>query len=103
MRRWIGSHLSHDLTVPALARRVAVTPRHLTRVFQFDVGLAPGEFVERMRVEHARRLLERTDLAPERIASECGLGSARTLYRLFRDRLGTTPGEYRQRFAGAPA
>ncbi|MEE6175842.1 GlxA family transcriptional regulator [Mycobacterium sp. 050134] len=102
LRRWIGSHLADDLTVPALARRVAVTPRHLTRVFQADVGLAPGEFVERMRVEHARRLLERTDLAPERIASECGLGSARTLYRLFRDRLGTTPGEYRQRFAGAP-
>ncbi|WP_082964232.1 GlxA family transcriptional regulator [Mycobacterium sp. E796] len=102
LRRWIGAHLSEDLTVPALARRVAVTPRHLTRVFQADVGVTPGEFVERVRVEHARRLLERTDLTPERIAAECGLGSARTLYRLFRERLGTTPGEYRQRFAGAP-
>jgi transcriptional regulator GlxA family with amidase domain len=102
LRRWIGAHVSEDLTVPALARRVAVTPRHLTRVFQADVGMTPGEFVERVRVEHARRLLERTDLAPERIATECGLGSARTLYRIFRDRLGTTPREYRQRFAGTP-
>jgi transcriptional regulator GlxA family with amidase domain len=99
LRRWIGDHLAEDLSLAVLARRMAVTPRHLARVFRTDVGVAPGEFVERMRVEHARRLLERTDLALERIASECGLGSVRTLYRLFRERIGTTPGEYRQRFA----
>jgi transcriptional regulator GlxA family with amidase domain len=103
LRRWIGDHLSEDLTVPALARRLAVTPRHLTRLFQTDLGVTPGEFVERLRIEHARRLLERTDLVPERVAAECGLGSARTLYRLFRKHVGTTPNEYRRRFAATPA
>lgn len=103
LRRWICSHLNEDLSVPALARRMAVTPRHLARVFHADVGLTPGEFVERMRIEYARRLLERTDLTPERVASESGLGSVETLYRLFRSRLGTTPREYRQRFAPSPA
>ncbi|WAJ42533.1 helix-turn-helix domain-containing protein [Mycobacterium sp. Aquia_216] len=98
LRRWISSHLSEDLSVAALASRVAVTPRHLARIFHADVGVTPGEFVERMRIENARRLLERTDLTPARIASESGLGSAETLYRLFRSRLGTTPREYRQRF-----
>jgi transcriptional regulator GlxA family with amidase domain len=99
LRRWVGAHLTEDLSVAALARRMAVTPRHLARVFHADVGVTPGEFVERMRVEHARRLLERTDLTPKRIASESGLGSVETFYRLFHSRLGITPREYRQRFA----
>ncbi|HEY0227968.1 MAG TPA: helix-turn-helix domain-containing protein [Mycobacterium sp.] len=102
LRRWIGTHLNEDLSVSALARRMAVTPRHFARVFHADVGVTPGEFVERMRIEHARRLLERTALTPERIASASGLGSVETLYRLFRSRLGTTPREYRQRFALSP-
>jgi len=101
LRHWIATHLNEDLSVSALARRMSVTPRHLARVFQADVGVTPGEFVERMRLEHARRLLERTEFTPERVASESGLGSVETLYRLFRSRLGTTPREYRQRFAAS--
>ena len=83
----------------ALARHLGVTPRHLARLFHADVGITPGEFVERMRVEHARRLLERTDLTTDRVAAESGLGSVETLHRVFRTRLGSTPREYRQRFA----
>ncbi len=101
LRRWIAAHLTDDLSVAALARRLAVTPRHLARVFHADVGITPREFVERMRVEHARRLLERTDLTSERVAAESGLGSVETLYRVFRTRLGTAPHEYRQRFAAS--
>jgi transcriptional regulator GlxA family with amidase domain len=102
LRRWIAMHLTEDLSVAALARRIAVTPRHLARVFHADVGITPGEFVDRMRVEHARRLLERTDLTTERVAAESGLGSVETLHRVFRARLGTTPREYRHRFAAKP-
>ena len=101
LRRWIGAHLTEDLSVAALAQRLAVTPRHLARVFHADVGVTPGEFVERGRVEHARRLLERTDLTADRVATESGLGSVETLHRVFRTRLGTTPREYRHRFAAS--
>lgn len=99
LRRWIAAHLTDDLSVASLARRLAVTPRHLARLFHAEVGITPGEFVERMRVEHARRLLERTDLTTKRVAAESGLGSVETLHRVFRNRLGSTPREYRQRFA----
>lgn len=102
LRRWVASHVTEDLSVGALARRLGVTPRHLARVFHADVGITPGDFVERVRVEHARRLLERTDLTSDRIACESGLGSVETLHRVFRTRLGTTPREYRQRFAASP-
>ncbi|XUL93935.1 helix-turn-helix domain-containing protein [Streptomyces galilaeus] len=49
-------------------------------------------------IKHARLLLEGTRMAPSAIASECGFGSVETLHRVFRSRLGTTPGEYRGRF-----
>jgi len=101
LRRWIAAHLTDDLSVAALARHLAVTPRHLARLFHAEVGITPGEFVERTRVEHARRLLERTDLTTERVAAESGLGSVETLHRVFRTRLGTPPREYRQRFAAS--
>jgi transcriptional regulator GlxA family with amidase domain len=98
LRRWIISHLAQDLSVGALARQLGVTPRHVARIFNAELGIAPGEFVEQLRVEHARRLLERTDLPPARVAAESGLGSVGTLHRVFRKRLGITPGQYRQRF-----
>lgn len=101
LRRWIGTHLTADLSAAALARRMGVSPRHLARVFHADVGVTPGEFVERARVEHARRLLERTDLSSARVAAESGVGSVETLHRLFRSRLGTTPREYRHRFSAS--
>ncbi|WP_441246798.1 GlxA family transcriptional regulator [Kitasatospora sp. McL0602] len=98
LRRWIGEHLDDDLSVQALAGRLAMSERHFARVFLAETGSTPGVFVEQMRLEAARRLLERTDrLAPD-IARACGFGSVETLYRVVRDRLGTTPGEYRDRF-----
>lgn len=101
LRRWIGENLKADLSVGALADRFSVSPRHLARIFRTEVGSTPGAYVEGLRLEHARRLLERTRMTPAAIASECGLGSVESLHRVFRTRLGTTPGEYRKRFTYA--
>ncbi|GAA5017177.1 DJ-1/PfpI family protein [Kitasatospora paranensis] len=104
LRRWIGEHLDGDLSVPALAGRMAMSERHFARVFLAETGSTPGAFVEQMRLEAARRLLERTDRLTADIARTCGSGSVETLYRVVRDRLGTTPGDYRERFRiSAPA
>ncbi|MDJ0343949.1 helix-turn-helix domain-containing protein [Streptomyces sp. H10-C2] len=104
LRRWIGEHLDSDLSVPALAVRMAMSERHFARVFHTETGSTPGAFVEQMRLEAARRMLERTDRLTTDIARTCGFGSVETLYRVVRDRLGTTPGDYRDRFRiSAPA
>ncbi|WP_330297755.1 GlxA family transcriptional regulator [Streptomyces sp. NBC_00503] len=101
LRRWIGEHLDSDLSVPALALRMSMSERHFARVFRAETGSTPGAFVESMRLEAARRLLERTSrLAPD-IARACGFGSVESLHRAFRDRLNTSPGEYRSRFRTA--
>ncbi len=86
-------------SIPALARRAAMSPRHFTRVFTREVGEAPGAYVERIRTEAARRRLEETDDTVTAIAAGCGFGSAESLRRIFVRRLGISPDQYRKTFA----
>jgi transcriptional regulator GlxA family with amidase domain len=86
-------------SIPELARRAAMSPRHFTRLFTDEVGEAPGAYVERIRTEAARRQLEETDDTVTVIAARCGFGSAETLRRNFVRRLGISPDQYRKTFA----
>lgn len=86
-------------SIPELARRAAMSPRHFTRVFTDEVGEAPGAYVERVRTEAARRQLEETDDTVTVIAARCGFGSAETLRRNFVRRFGVSPDQYRKTFA----
>ncbi|OBK15913.1 GlxA family transcriptional regulator [Mycobacterium asiaticum] len=89
-----GAHSVDDL-----ARRAAMSPRHFTRVFTEEVGEAPGQYVERIRTEAARRQLEETDDTVVTIASRCGFGTAETMRRNFIRRVGIAPDQYRKAFA----
>src|SRR3954471_17956253 len=86
-------------SVDDLARRAAMSPRHFTRVFTEEVGEAPGQYVERVRTEAARRQLEQTDDTVVAIASRCGFGTAETMRRNFIRRVGIPPDQYRKAFA----
>lgn len=88
-----------DLSVPALARRAAMSERHFARVFAAETGEPPGRYVERVRVEHARGLLEQDGLPLTVVATRAGFGSAETLRRAFHRHLGVAPADYRRRFA----
>jgi transcriptional regulator GlxA family with amidase domain len=90
-----------DLRVPALATRVGMSERHFAREFTRLVGAPPGVYVERVRVEAARGLLESTGLTVTAAAARAGFGSAETMRRAFLRRLGVAPDHYRRRF-GAP-
>jgi transcriptional regulator GlxA family with amidase domain len=65
------------------------------------VGSTPGAFVESVRVERARTLLETTDLQVEEISRACGFGTVETLRRAFGRQVRVSPSEYRERFAAA--
>ena len=82
-----------------LARRASMSPRHFTRVFTAEVGEAPGQYVERVRTEAARRQLEETDDTVVAIATRCGFGTAETMRRNFLRRVGIPPDQYRKAFA----
>jgi transcriptional regulator GlxA family with amidase domain len=95
----IETHPGGAHSIPELARRAAMSPRHFTRVFTEEVGEAPGAYVERIRTDAARRQLEETDDTVTVIAARCGFGSAETLRRNFVRRLGISPDQYRRTFA----
>ncbi|MFJ5925898.1 GlxA family transcriptional regulator [Kitasatospora sp. NPDC092948] len=85
-------------TLPAMAAATALSSRHLTRLFRTELGTTPARWVERARLDHARHLLL-TGHTVTSAARRSGLGSDETLRRAFARHLGTTPTEYRQRFA----
>lgn len=92
-----------DHRVPVLAARVGMSERNFTRVFAREVGVPPAQYVERVRVDAARRLLEAEPLTSAAVARRCGFGTAETLRRAFHRHLGVAPDDYRRRFATTTA
>lgn len=86
-----------DHTLPAMASRAAVSPRHLTRLFHTELNTTPARWLETVRLDRARHLLL-TGHTVTTAARTSGLGSDETLRRVFAKHLGTTPSEYRTRF-----
>jgi transcriptional regulator GlxA family with amidase domain len=103
LQDWMADHLDDDLSVAALAERAFMSPRNFARVFRREVGTTPAAYVESLRVERARLLLESTEHQVDEIARRCGFGTVETLRRSFARRLRVSPAEYRLRFRPAPA
>ena len=99
LQAWIVEHPRNDLSVPALARKVAMSPRNFARVFAREVGMTPARFVTTVRLETARRLLEETSQPLEAVCEASGLGTVESMRRAFVQFVGVAPGQYRQRFA----
>ncbi|SIR99059.1 GlxA family transcriptional regulator [Microbacterium sp. RURRCA19A] len=96
---WMLQNLHADLPVERLAARAHMSPRTFARRFKADFGATPAAWLARQRMLHAQRLLEETDLGLDRIASECGFGSAAVLRQNFARTMGLTPTAYRARFS----
>jgi transcriptional regulator GlxA family with amidase domain len=86
-----------DHSVPALAARAHVSSRHLTRLFQAELGTTPARYVESVRIDAAVRLLHEGHSVTA-TAQRVGMGSPETLRRAFLARIGVPPGEYLRRF-----
>jgi len=95
---WILAHLDGDLSVDALAAQAAMSPRNFARVFTREMGTTPAKFVERARVEHARRRLEDSGIPLKTVAHQCGFGNAERMRRTFQRHLRIVPHDYRRRF-----
>jgi transcriptional regulator GlxA family with amidase domain len=101
LQAWIADHPGAELSVEALARRVAMSPRHFARVFKQETGATPARAVLAARVEAARRRLEDGDDGLAGVAAACGFASAEVMRRAFLRTLGVGPSHYRTRFRRA--
>ena len=99
LQRWIPEHVGDELSVAALAARANMSERTFVRSWHRETGTTPAAYVESVRVEAARRLLESTDMTVDAVARAVGLRRAERLHRAVRRQLGTTPGSYRAHFA----
>lgn len=100
-RAYALGHLDEPLTVAQLARHACTSERTFNRRFRAETGTTPLRWLHAQRVDHARRLLEESDLAVETVAQRCGFGSAAILRQHFRRATATTPTAYRRDFAGS--
>jgi len=98
---WIPTHLNEDLSVEVLAGRACLCPRHFSRRFKADLGTSPADFVERLRLDEARRRLSNEDNSIGNVGLSVGFKSADAFRRAFERRLGVSPSDYRRRFSSA--
>jgi AraC-like DNA-binding protein len=91
---YMQEHLDHSLLLAELARAVAVSPRHLTRLFKRMTGQTPIDFLIDLRLERARELLKVPGNRVTDVCNEVGYSSLSYFVRLFKRRFGVTPGKY---------
>jgi transcriptional regulator GlxA family with amidase domain len=95
---WIANNLTEDLSVERLAQKANFCPRHFTRLFRQSFGSSAADFVEKLRLGEARRLLGEKASRVEQVAAAVGFASTDAFRRAFERRLGLSPSQYRGRF-----
>lgn len=98
LQHWIAENLDKDLSIQTLAEHVSMSTRNFTRVFTKETGITPAKFVEKIRLDEARRRLEQTSNRIAEIANKTGFGNELNLRRVFERNFQVSPSDYRQRF-----
>lgn len=92
---YIHKHIEHPLTLSGLAKYVAYSPYHFTRIFKERTGLPPLYYISSLRLQKAKELLLRTNLNIRDIALEIGQQSLGTFTTRFTEKVGVTPADFR--------
>lgn len=99
VEQWLAENFSKQVSVAELAERACLGERTFLRRFTRATGKPPGRYLQALRVEHAKRLLETGTEAVEEIVQAVGYRDGPAFYRVFKGMTGLTPGEYRKRFS----
>ena len=94
----VTTHPRADWRTDVLAAEIGVSLRSLSRLFRAELNISPADFVERVRIDLARRKLLETDEPVETIAVACGFGCLRRMDRAFARMLAASPTEFRSQF-----
>lgn len=93
---YMTAHIDSAINLSDIAQATHRSPSHIARIFRTELGMPPHRYLINLRVEKARRLLEKTSMSIAEIAYECGFAHQEHLTRLFRRHCGTTPAAYRR-------
>ncbi|HMQ61036.1 MAG TPA: helix-turn-helix domain-containing protein [Flavilitoribacter sp.] len=98
VQEYIETHFREELSVQRLAERFAFSRRNLIRRFKEATGNTPIEYIQRVRIESAKRMLETTRKSVEEIIYESGYNDGKTFRAVFRKYTGLSPSIYRNRY-----
>lgn len=93
---YMSSNIDTAINLADIANATNRSPSHIARMFRTEMGMPPHRYLISMRVDKARRLLEKSSMSIAEIAYECGFAHQEHLTRLFRRHCGTTPAVYRR-------
>ncbi|WP_425337975.1 GlxA family transcriptional regulator [Streptomyces violaceorubidus] len=97
-RAWALGRLHEPIRLRDMAAQESMSVRTFTRRFREEVGVSPGQWITRQRVERARHLLESTALSIDQVARDAGFGTAQSMRQHLQAALGVTPTGYRRTF-----
>ncbi|HLY87870.1 MAG TPA: GlxA family transcriptional regulator [Acetobacteraceae bacterium] len=98
VQAYVMSHPGESFPVERLAQIAGISARSVARLFTAELGVTPHDFVESVRIDRARNLLEGSDKALKAIAYDCGFGGSEQMRAVFQRRLGVSPVQYRASF-----
>ncbi|MDM0022533.1 GlxA family transcriptional regulator [Variovorax saccharolyticus] len=102
-QHWLQKNMSGPTRISDLAAELAVSERTLIRRFNAVLDQSPLTYLQNLRIDSARALLEASDLGVDQIAMQVGYTDASSFSRLFRERIGLSPGAYRSRYQSVEA
>ncbi|MCW5897833.1 MAG: helix-turn-helix domain-containing protein [Flavobacteriales bacterium] len=97
-QQWLDTHFTVASPVEGMIERSRLAERTFMRRFRRTTGHTPIAYVQQLRIEEAKRRLERTDTSIEEIGWQVGYEDPAFFRRLFKRTTGITPGAYRKRF-----
>ena len=95
---WMVGHLHKDLSVEVMAEHMNLCPRQFSRRFKLEFNISPAAFVQRLRLDEARKRLSAPGSTVERVADSVGFHDPDSFRRAFMQRFGVAPSHYRGRF-----
>lgn len=101
-QHWLQKNMKRELRMSEMAQEIGVSERTLIRRFNAALGQSPLNYLQSLRIDAARGLLEGSDLSVERVAEQVGYSDTSSFSRLFRHKVGLSPGAYRGRFQSLP-
>lgn len=100
-KKYIAQHFDEDLTLEQVAQSVYLSPFYFSRLFKAYTGYTFNQYLTRLRLSRARNLLKRQDMTICEVALTVGYNNSSYFSRVFKEREGLLPSEYRKRMAGS--